>query len=121
MNDNLLEALINRGIMRQDTEFVAKYLATGLDGECNRPVSGLFVTKSVVKIKGKFYIKAIRKDNEEQYKIDPVNVVEMDGMDPARLANIFNIKPDGSKQKIKRDEFGNPIRPGRKPKSNQQG
>jgi len=117
MNDNLVQALIKDGIIREDTEFVAKYLGTGLDGECNQKVSGLFVTKSVVKTKGKIVIKAINKSNNQLYRIIPENVIELDGMDPIRLAKIFNIKPDGTRQKVKLDEFGNPVRPGRKPKT----
>ena len=116
MNQQLTQALLEKNVLKTGTEFQAKYLAKGLDGIFRTVAPSVFIFRGVKKKSESIVLRAMRKDNEKIYSIDPADVIELDGMDPARLAGIFNIKADGSTKKVKLDEFGNPIRPGRKPK-----
>ena len=63
------------------------------------------------------HLKLKRKTDGLEIKANEQDIISVDGMEPNRLARIFNIQPDGSMKKVKLDEFGNPVKRGRKPKN----
>ena len=111
MNINLFNTLYNKNILSQSTVITGYYPARMLGGITTTKLVGTF---NFVKYVGnKVTIK--RVNTNEFYIISVDDIMEIDGMDPSRLASIYGIKADGTKKKEKIDPItGLPVRRGRK-------
>ena len=122
MNSNLLNTLVAKKIVDIGTEIEAKYLAPGLDGCHRETVQGVFtISKIALEEDEVTYLYCVRSTDGAKLRTKPEAIVRLDGMEPEVLGQAFDILPDGSMKKIKLDEFGNPVRRGRKPKHLLQG
>lgn len=118
MNPNLLNALVKKELISAGTSIEAEYMAPGLDGCFREKVQGIFTVSKVVMedTKKVNYLLSIRESDGAKLMIKANAVVSIDGMEPALLGKAFDILPDGKMKKVKLDEFGMPVRRGRKPK-----
>lgn len=90
MNSKLAESLMNKNIIKPGTLVYGTTTVTGM---------GQTLTTAPVEVMVENYQNNIfycRDRLGKQYIMPVENVDEVDGMEPARLASIFNIKPDGS-------------------------
>jgi hypothetical protein len=88
MQNNLMNTLVERNLLNDDTLVTAMVNSVGFNG-----------------VVGKF-----KKEVNWDYKITSDMILAIEGMDPARFAKSYNIKPDGSTNAHKKR--------GRKPKPN---
>lgn len=90
MNHKLAETLINKNIIKPGTLVYGITTVSGL---------GQTITSAPVEVMVENYQNNIfycRDRIGKKYVMEVKNVEEIDGMDPVRLASIFNIKADGS-------------------------
>ncbi len=111
--------MFNNQVIRKETEVKVRYYGKNLDGLHSRQVEDYFIVDQVYlnkQSKDITTIKVLKLTDGEPMLIKPDQIVEIDGMSDKRLGSAFNINTDGTKKKIKLDDFGNPIRRGRKRK-----
>lgn len=106
MKKTLAEALLNKGIMQPGTLLYGRTQSYGL-GQSLQMVP---IELMMENFDGEIFSCRDRLGREYTMHVD--NVQEVDGMDPTRLASIFNIKADGSAKAPGKKR-------GRKPKSAQ--
>ena len=106
MKKTLAEALLNKGVMQPGTLLYGYSQSYGL----GQTVQMVPIELMMENFDGEMF--TCRDRLGRQYFMHVDNVQEVDGMDPVRLASIFNIKADGS------DKAPGKKR-GRKPKSAQ--
>lgn len=104
MQKTLAEALINRGIMQPGTLLYGRTQTTGLGQSLQMVPMELMMEE----FDGSIF--SCRDRLGRQYTMAVENVLEVDGMDPVRLASIFNICADGTNKAAGKKR-------GRKPKT----
>lgn len=111
MENKLAEALVNKGVLPAGTEVQAKHKAMGL-GNVNNVIvsSGFSIASTEILPNGKvlFRLADLRSGAPTNVYADAVE--EIDGMDPVRFADVYNITADGGKAVLGK-------RRGRKPKN----
>lgn len=109
MDIKLAEALVSKGVLKAGTEVEARHYAVGLGGITKVLVTDYFtIVRSKVKTNGVTFELASLRDGSLS-TVPAENVLNIDGMDPARFASVYDIKPDGAAAKVG-------ARRGRKPK-----
>lgn len=96
MNEDLLISLINNGIVREGTEVTI--LRVGRDmGGLSQVESRQYVELCKIEvIDNKVYLVAFSVNDGNTYKIEAHHILQIDGMNPARLDEAF--KTDGKKR-----------------------
>lgn len=120
MNTHVYEKLKELKIWKNISKYEAKYVGIGIDGIPTQPVKGLFELKSFDEKTGKFTGEHLT--DLKTITVPYQDVVALDGMDPKSFVAAFMDLDDHEltedcvvTKKIKYDEFGNPVRRGRKP------
>ena len=90
MKKTLAETLLNKGIMRPGTLLYGKTQSYGLGQDLQMVPVELMLEN----FDGENFTCRDRLGREYVMHVD--NVQEVDGMEPTRLASVFNIKADGS-------------------------
>ena len=90
MQRNLAEALINKGVMQPGTLLYGKTQAVGLGQNLQMVPLELMMEE----YHEQYF--SCRDRLGKSYTMRIEDVQEVDGMDPARLASIFNIRADGT-------------------------
>lgn len=124
MNPKLLDILVEKQIVKPGTEINVKCLAPGLDGYHREQIQSIFTITSIKLQDDKKTVKYLccaRIPDGASLTTKPDNILTIDGMLPSDLAKAFDLQSDGSVKKVKLDQFGNPIKRGRKPKNWHQG
>jgi hypothetical protein len=103
MKKQLAEALLNKGIMKPGTLLYGHTETSGLGQTLQLVPLELMMENFDNNI---FYC---RDRLGKKYRMHLSDVQEVDGMEPSRLASVFNIKPDGNNKTIGKKR-------GRKPK-----
>lgn len=101
MDSNLLKALIDKKIFVPGTEITAIRPGVDLSGITPIEVEEILeVNEIYVRKNGTHFIKAtsIRDAHSYMIKAEQINII--DGMVPAILATIYNIKKDGSSRPV---------------------
>lgn len=99
MNDNLAETLVNKGIINTNTKLETRYIGKGLDGTFSVPSVGTFTVTKIEKRKQLMVFTLTRTDGFETM-VPADNILRIDGMDPVRLAKVYNLNEDGSLGKV---------------------
>lgn len=116
IEQKLLNTLVRRNIVTNGTEIEVDYLVPGLDSCSRHKVTGVFsIKRLIIKDNNVTQIICLRTTDGAELRTNHEHIIKIDGMLPTELASVFNIKSDGSEKIIKLDEFGNPIKRGRKP------
>ena len=107
----LAKKLVEKGAIRQNTEFEALYFAHGLSCLANSQLLGTFRVNAAKfsKDRNQVIFEALNGDNKEIYRFTNDQVVSLDGMPPQRVAAIYNLTTRGEDVAIGK-------RRGRKPK-----
>ena len=107
----LAKKLIEKGAIRQDTEFEAFYFTHGLSCLASSRLLGRFhiTAATYSKEKSQVIFEALSGDKRERYKFTNDQIISLDGMPPARLAAIYNLSARGDDVAVGR-------RRGRKPR-----
>jgi len=113
MDNKLAEALVLKGVLKEGTEVRAKHKAMGLGSVVNVIVSGEFsITGTKILEDGRVYFKLADLRSGAPSSVFAEDIEIIDGMDPVRFANVYNITADGGKAILGK-------RRGRKPKNRQ--
>lgn len=111
MDNKLAEALVLKGVLPAGTEVKARHKAMGLGSVNNVTVVDNFsVTSTVIREDGRVVFKLADLRSGVPSSVYADDVEEIDGMDPVRFANVFDITASGSKAVLGK-------RRGRKPKN----
>jgi hypothetical protein len=94
MKVSLSKKLVERGIIRPGTEIEALYEALDLSGVHRTECRDNFVIMSIKGLDEPVFEIAARDGRRK--RIGSAAIIKIDGMEPGRLASIYNIKPDGS-------------------------
>lgn len=109
MNPSLASLLIEKGIIRINTEVDAYYYGIDMAGIAQARTPGNFAIQSAVK-KADTFIFEVRSTIDGSFrKLDCREIDLIDGMEPARFAEIYGLTPTG--ETIRQGK-----RRGRKPK-----
>lgn len=111
MQEILVEALVNKGVIKKETVLTITLIRRGFGGSSfvTNEERCIVETISKNKITQNLIFSVLNKDTEEQFKINSDIILRIDGMDPANLATVYNIKADGTDQPLGKKR-------GRKPK-----
>jgi hypothetical protein len=109
MNVSLLRKLIQNNIVKTGTEVTATYTALDISGMARHRFNGSFFVVSAEDRGESILFTLASTTDGYRHVIPSTDIYTLDGMEPARLAAIYNIREDGSDIKV-----GN--RRGRKPK-----
>jgi hypothetical protein len=107
MQLSLTKKLVEKGVIKTETEIEAMYEAIDLSGVHRTLCRGNFVIMSIKDAAEPIF--EIASGDGKRKRIKSESIISVDGMDPARLASIYNIKADGSDKPVGK-------RRGRKPK-----
>lgn len=111
MDNKLAEALVLKGVLPAGTEIRAKHKAMGLGSVNNVLVVDNFsVTSTKIREDGRVLFKLADLRTGAPSSVYADAVEEIDGMDPVRFADVYNITADGGKAILGK-------RRGRKPKN----
>jgi hypothetical protein len=110
MDKSLAKKFVEKKLITETTEVVAKYRGSSISGDINILSSDIFTVKATkILDDGTVAFHLIStKDGLSRVAYHEA-IVEIDGMDPYRFASVYNIKADGADAKIGK-------RRGRKPK-----
>lgn len=99
MNSKLAEALIDKGILKPETEIDIVYNTVDLSGIKSQPSTGTFLIKNMWKLQsGEIYFNVISTIDGSPRKTKSDDIILIDGMEPKRIAHVYNIKLDGTMQ-----------------------
>jgi hypothetical protein len=113
MDNKLAEALVAKGVLPAGTEVRAKYQGKGLCSVNTVLVTGDFsIAQTIVREDGKvvFRLADLRSGKPTSVMAEAIETI--DGMDPIRFADVYNVTADGGKAVLGK-------RRGRKPKNRQ--
>lgn len=114
MNIGLSKKLVEKGVIREGTEFEAYYHAIGLSGNADVPKRGTFVILGVKTTPDTVLFECANAIDGTRMRFPATSILTLDGMEPQRLASIYGLAVDGGSMKQGK-------RRGRKPKSLQAG
>jgi hypothetical protein len=102
MDAHLAEVLVERNVVKPDMEVTAAYFGVGLSGAQRVPVQGDFFVREITRIDGRlvFSLQSTRDGTRKKVYCEAISRIE--GMDPIRYAQIYNIKADGSSGREKK-------------------
>jgi hypothetical protein len=111
MQAMLAKKLVEKGVIRQYTEFEAYYNAHGLSCVDDARLLGRFriTAAKLSRSTAEVVFEAKHSDSLAPYRFTNAQIVTLDGMPPARLAAIYNLTLAG-------DEIATGKRRGRKPR-----
>ena len=102
MDKKLGDTLIQRKIVREETEIEAWYKANEFGGGYFDQ-KGLFTINQIEKIAdGTVCFHARSNIDGKWYDFDYSNIIKIDGMEPEKLANAYGIKPGKVNTKVKK-------------------
>jgi hypothetical protein len=109
MDSNLAEALLNKGVLKQDTEIDAVHTVSDMAGLPTVTKEDTFTVVQAKKGDQRVWVLATRNSDGRRVQLPDTAITRIDGMDPDRCAKAFNLRADGSKARTGKKR-------GRKPK-----
>ena len=110
---NLVEEFVNRNIITTDTEIYAYYYGYDVSGIMKTKVKGIFTVDEIMRENNRIRFKVSSTRDGEVKVISSDDIIEIDGMNPKRLAKSYNINSDGTNMVVGKKR-------GRKPKRKDQ-
>jgi hypothetical protein len=110
MHDLLAEIFIQKGIIKYNTAVTANYIAEQFGGLLKLETQTEFTVIRAIKLEdGTLVFDLKQVQDNQKYRVPASAICKIEGMDPNRIASVYNLKPDGSEKTIGRKR-------GRKPK-----
>ncbi len=102
MEEFLLRKLIEKNFFNVGTEVSARHKAMDLSGRQIHLFEGNFTVSALLERKkaGTLVLDLVSTDDGSNIRIDPEQIVGIDGMTPERFAENYMINPDGSEIKV---------------------
>lgn len=110
LSPQLALALIQKGILRHNTEIDAAYKGVDLSGAAIASVRGNFIITSAKQTPSDIIFETRDTSDGSKRSIKCTDVYMIDGMDPSRFAGIYGLNETG-------DPIKQAARRGRKPKA----
>lgn len=110
MKTEVVKKLIDKGAIKRETEVEAHYKGKGLDGQRLGRSRGVFLVLGARLMEDMVEFDTVDTRWGERQSIKADDIIAIDGMDPARFANIFGLTEEG--EVLKQGK-----RRGRKPKA----
>lgn len=110
MKVELARALLERNVIRKETEVTARYRAPYIGGIDYAHLVGNFLIQRAVKAADRVLFDVTDLEQGRQHRIPCEDVLRIDGMDLKRLSKIYNLTEDGTPTKPSK-------RRGRRPKN----
>jgi hypothetical protein len=95
MNLNLLNQLIEKNIIRTDTEIEAYYGARDLSGAVLSLTRGSFYVADIEKVEEGFVFRAASTVDGKMRRIHSNHLIKIDGMTPERLGEVYSLNAKG--------------------------
>lgn len=99
MLEKLAHIFVERGIINSDTKVESEYYAKDLSGTNRLKLKDTFLVERVLRKNEKLILEVIRYDGFKTY-VEAKDVLKIDGMEPERLAYVYNLKPDGTPRRL---------------------
>jgi len=96
MQNELAQALIDRGVINNNTRIIAKCPVIVMGGMPGEQELALTVDRAYFE-DGALKFRASHRSGKK-YSVPAEKITIIDGMDPVRLAQAFDIKADGTKK-----------------------
>lgn len=109
MDSNLALALLNRNVLRRDTEIDAVHKVPDMAGSPSVESEDTFTVVEAKSTEQRVWVLATRNTDGRKVTLADSAITRIDGMDPERCAKAFNLKADGSRAQTGKKR-------GRKPK-----
>lgn len=106
--NHLMPNLLDKQGLSNDTVITAYHISKDTYGKLQRKVDQ-FTLVDVYSIGDQYQLKLKSLGTKDEIMVRANDVVALDGMDPERFVDIYDINPDGSSKKIGKKR-------GRKPK-----
>ena len=100
MHMMLAKKLIEKGAIRQNTEFEAYYNTHGLSCIADARTIGVFRIRkaSISKHQDKVIFEGMIDESSQPYYFTNEEIITLDGMPPTRLASIYNLTSQGEEE-----------------------
>lgn len=111
MDKSLATKLIDKRLINESTEVVARYKGSSISGDTSVVGTDIFSVDQVLGAdqEGVIFIRVTSTRDGSKRIICHRDIIEIDGMEPNRFASVYNIKADGGDAAVGK-------RRGRKPK-----
>lgn len=109
MIDSIFSALLEKHALGEDNIITAKYTIRDLFGRTFDRMSE-FRISTVRQDQNNLMFQLISLSENQRVHVGPESIMLIDGMEPARYADIYDLLPDGSTKKVGKKR-------GRKPKN----
>ncbi len=111
MDKSLATKLIDKNLINENTEVVARYKGSSISGDASVVGTDIFSVDKVLGLvdEEKIFIQVTSTRDGSKRVICHRDIIEIDGMEPNRFASVYNIKADGGDATVGK-------RRGRKPK-----
>ena len=114
MQTGLIDVLAKRGVLRKNSMLLVEYLYKGVDGVTRKHTGDFIVEKLYVKNEVVSSLLVMSVNGEYSIKIKAENILKIEDMDESRISKSYDVHIDGRKRECKLDQFGNPLKRGRK-------
>lgn len=100
MKNELITALIEKNAFASDVIITAHYKSVDLFGRTFDKI-GNFKVRKIIKISDSSFFELVTlNDGKTRIKTPAASITAIDGMDPIRFADMYDIMPDGSMKKV---------------------
>lgn len=106
--NHLMQSLLEKDGLNCDTVITAYHISNDRHGKPQRKCDD-FVMVDITKLGNEYQLKLRQLIGAGSVVVPATDIVALDGMDPARYVDIYDINPDGSTKKVGKKR-------GRKPK-----
>lgn len=110
MSSTLISALINKNALTIDTLITTAYQGIDLFGRSFKKIGEFRIKKIILEKENPVFELVSGEETTNTIHAGATEIYAIDGMDPVRFADIYDILPDGSNKKVGRKR-------GRKPKT----
>lgn len=110
MHDLLAEIFIQKGIIKYNTNVTANYVTEQFGGVLKLETFTDFSVVRAIKIEDGSIVFDLKQTNDNtRHRVPASAIQKIEGMDPSRIASVYNLKADGSEKTVGRKR-------GRKPR-----
>lgn len=102
MDMSLARVLIDKNVLKENMEVTATYMGLDISGVSKVKSEGEFFIKSFILSGDKLVFTLTSTRDGITRKINCDAVTKIEGMEPSRYAQVYNIKPDGSSSSTKK-------------------
>jgi hypothetical protein len=110
MHDLLAEIFIQKGIIKYNTKVSANYITEQFGGVLKLEAFTDFSVVRAIKMEDGSIVFDLKQVNDNtRHRVPTSAIQKIEGMDPARIASVYNLKADGTEKTVGRKR-------GRKPR-----